>query len=125
MLNSSNYTRDTNVLLSGEQVESEIHPDVLNDPKTKVYYHTVPGAKTILADGAECVFRGGMYATQNPTIIEHMEKIANKRGTLVYTKDKEGALKDVNLAAEDAKAPAAEANVMGGKTLPLAKPIAA
>jgi len=121
MLNSANYVRDAQVIQSGVQFQSDLDPAVLKDPATKIYEHQVKGAKIFMPDGAELVFHGGLFITQNPAIISELDKIANKTGTMVTTN--EVALKrlraEIQKAADDAALPASEGNVLGDKTIEL------
>jgi len=85
MLNSRNYQSDSGVLNSGEEIVSSL--EELNDPNAKTYYHQVKGAVTHLPDGAQITFSGGMFVTANPEIQAYLDKVANKRGSMVYTKN--------------------------------------
>ena len=114
MLNSANYVREEGVINAGVTIAPEFDPKVLKDPKTKVYFHQVKGARTILPDGAEIVFQGGQFATQNEEIIKYMDKIADKMGTMIYTRSKESILKELQRAAEDAVLPAGDAAKVNG-----------
>lgn len=84
MLNSSNYQAQEDVLNSGEEIVSSLED--MNDPNYKVYYHHIKNAITHLPDGAQITFRGGMFGTANPEIQAFLDKIADKRGTMVYTR---------------------------------------
>lgn len=84
MLNSSNYQAQENVLNSGEEIVSSLED--MKDPNYKVYYHHIKNAITHLPDGAQLTFRGGMFGTANKEIQAYLDKIADKRGTMVYTK---------------------------------------
>lgn len=108
MLNSQSYSSQEGVLNAGQQVAPEAD---LRKPGVKVYYHQAKGARTHLPDGAEIVFQGGQYATSNKEIQAHLDAIADRPGSMVYTKSAEHILEEVASAAEDAKAPAADANV--------------
>lgn len=113
MLNSRNYFRDANVINTGEEIAPEAD---LKDPETKIYYHQVKGARTHLSDGAEIVFRGGMFATANPEIKAFLDKIADKRGSMVFTKSVETAINELATAAADAAAKSGDALTAIGTT---------
>lgn len=108
---TANYKAEEGVLRSGESLPSIYDPEMLKDPKTKVYYHVVKGAVTHLPDGMEIQFRGGMFATQSEDVINYLDKIADKPGSMVTTsKVGEDAAKSEQAAlAENAKAPAGDA----------------
>jgi hypothetical protein len=110
MLTSSNYVVEEGVLRAGEEIAPEFD---LKAPGTKIYRATVHNCRTHLPDGAEIRFRGGMFATANPTIIAFLDKIANKRGSLVYTTDADAALQEMATAAQDAMTPAGDAGALG------------
>lgn len=121
MLNSSNYVREQGVLQSGNQFGPDVSLDVIADPKTRVYRHPAPGSRFIMPDGAELIFMGGVFITNNPDIIKELDKVANKRGTQITTDDASLARMKAEIvqAAEDAARPASEGNVAGGQNLPL------
>ena len=110
MLNSSNYTLSESTLQSGVQLAPDLD---LSDPEVKVYYHQVKGARTHLPDGMEINFLGGMYATKHPDVKEFLDKIADKRGSMVFTKSNEMIQKEIQLAQSDAKIPVADAKKIG------------
>jgi hypothetical protein len=112
MLNSSNYVRDEQTLNSGQ----EVLPDFA-DKNAKHYRHSIPGAKSIMPDGAELVFRGGSYATTNPDIIAFLDRIADKPGTMVTTK-KVAVIAELAAAAQDAAMPAGDAEKLGQAATP-------
>lgn len=109
MLNSSNYAREEGVLNVGVRINPEID---LKDPAVKVYYHQVKGARTVMPDGAEIVFWGGQFATKNKEIMEYMDKIADKPGTMIYTKSKAAIVSELQEAADDAARRASEAALL-------------
>ena len=121
MLNSSNYMREAGVLQSGVSYQSDLTADILKDPSTKIYEHQVKGAKVFMPDGAELVFAGGLFITQNPDIIRELDKIANRQGTMVTT-NKAALVRlqmEFQAAADDAARPASEGNVLGDQVLTL------
>lgn len=71
------------VLRSGEKQAST--PEALKDPKAKVFYHHIPGAKFIMPDGLELQFLAGRLVTTDPVIIAELDKIANKSTSLIST----------------------------------------
>lgn len=83
MLNSQNYVKNDQIIRSGEVIAADAN---LKDPDMKVYYHQVPGACTYMSDGAQIVFTGGQYSTKNKQIIEYLESIVDRVGTLVYSR---------------------------------------
>lgn len=107
MLSSANYVRDEKVLNTGEQIAPDTN---FKDPNVKVYYHQSKGARTHMPDGAEIIFMGGQFSTANPDIIAYLDKIADKRGTMVYTKDPRNIIQEMAQVAEDAAAPAGDAD---------------
>lgn len=110
MLTSANYSRDENVINSGEEIAPEFD---LKAPGVKIYRASVPNCRTHLPDGAEIRFRGGMFATANPEIIAFLDKIANRRGSLVYTTTDDMITQELASASEDAAKPAGDAQSFG------------
>lgn len=90
------------VLRSGEVQTSTAA--ALKDPDSKTYYHTVPGARFTMPNGLDLRFLGGMLCTNDPEIIEELDKVANKATSQIYTKAeaKEAAGELQKLAAADA-----------------------
>lgn len=93
------------VLRSGEKLAST--PEALKNPKAKVYYHQVPGAKFIMPDGLELQFLGGRLVTDDAGIIAELDKIANKTASMVST---DRALQASVTAAQNAAAQDAAAS---------------
>ena len=112
MLSSSNYSREEGVLNTGQVISPALTEKELKDPNLKIYYHQVKGAKTHMPDGAEIVFQGGMFATANEEIKFYLDKIADKRGSMVYTKSVAPILLEVAIAAEGASLPAGDASTV-------------
>lgn len=106
MLSSANYVKDEKVLNTGEQIAPDLN---LKDPNVKVYYHQVKGAQTHLPDGAAIVFTGGQFSTANEDIIAYLDKVADKRGSMIYTRTATNIVYEVAQAAEDAKLPTGDA----------------
>lgn len=52
----------------------------------KTYYHRIPGAQTVMPDGLQVVFAGGMFATDDPAIIHELDKVANKAASQIFTR---------------------------------------
>lgn len=52
----------------------------------KTYYHRIPGAQTVMPDGLQIVFAGGMFATDDPAIIHELDKVANKASSQIFTR---------------------------------------
>lgn len=110
MLNSSNYIANDGALNTGEQLAPDLD---LSDPDTKVYYHQVKGARTHMPDGMEISFRGGMYATKHPEVKAFLDRIADRQGSMVFTKTNAHIVKEIAVTQSDAKAPAGVARVLG------------
>lgn len=105
MLNSSNYVADPAILRPGEVVTADFD---LSDPEVKTFYHQVPGAITHLPDGSTLQFLGGQYSTKNPDILRHLEAIADKVGTMVFTKSNKHIAAEIKRSALEASLPVAE-----------------
>lgn len=71
----------------------------------KTYYHRIPGAQTIMPDGLQIVFAGGMFATSDPAIIQELDKVANKAASQIFTRRE--SLEAVRAAENQAAADAA------------------
>ena len=56
MLSSANYARESGILQSGVSYQSDLTPEILKDPATRVYEHAVKGAQIFMPDGAALVF---------------------------------------------------------------------
>lgn len=82
MLNSQNYATSEKVIRTGEVVAGMIP----GAPGTKTYYHQVPMASTYMPDGAQVVFSGGQYTTDNKDIMAHLDAIVDRVGSLVYSR---------------------------------------
>jgi hypothetical protein len=87
------------VLKSGE-----LAPSVPKDKTAKSYYHMVRGARFVMPDGLEVVFRGGIFTTKDPEIIAELDKVADRPASMVYTKNEtaEAVLAAAKAAADDA-----------------------
>ena len=94
----------TPVIRTGETVTS-----TAAGLKGKVYYHRVPGARTHLPDGLEIVFLGGMFATEDESIIAELDKIADKASSGIFTSS---AIAE-NLLSQERKAAADAADTAG------------
>lgn len=94
----------TPVIRTGETVTS-----TAAGLKGKVYYHRVPGARTHMPDGLEIVFLGGMFATEDETIIAELDKIADKASSGIFTSS---AIAE-NLLSQERKAAAEAADTAG------------
>jgi hypothetical protein len=81
--------------------------EVPTPPPSKTYFHTIPGANTMIQVGPAQVkqldFIGGHYSTSDPAEIEFLDTIVNVPGSLIYS-DEERA----KAISEDAKAAAAD-----------------
>ena len=94
----------TPVIRTGETVTS-----TAAGLKGKVYYHRVPGARTHMPDGLEVVFLGGMFATEDESIIAELDKIADKASSGIFTSS---AIAE-NLLSQERKAAADAADTAG------------
>ena len=94
----------TPVIRTGETVTS-----TAAGLKGKVYYHRVPGARTHMSDGLEIVFLGGMFATEDESIIAELDKIADKASSGIFTSS---AIAE-NLLSQERKAAADAADTAG------------
>ena len=106
MLNSQNYAAEVGVIHAGEQIAPDLN---LNDPDIKTYYHQVPGALTHLPDGAALVFTGGQYSTKNPDIISFLDKIADRQGSMIFTRTNKAVVQELKALALAAAKPAGDA----------------
>lgn len=116
MLNSMNYVRDDKIIRSGEVISSDPN---LKDPDVKVFYHQVAGAKSYLPDGAEISFVGGQYATKNPAILEFLNAIVDRPGSMVFSRKPGSPIPQeaIDVAAEVAQ-PAGNSGEVGHKAPP-------
>lgn len=114
MLTSANYTREENVMRPGEHVAPE--HDV-KKPGYKVYYNRIKGSITHLPDGTQITFQGGQFGTANDEIKAFLDKIADKQGSQIYTKQEVGEALVVEAAvmAEGAALPASAAATAGAR----------
>ena len=110
MLSSANYVREEGVLNSGEEIAPEMD---LKSPDVKIYYALVANSRTHMPDGAEIIFRGGQFATANPEIKAFLDKISDKRGSIIYTKSNTGLVQELANVAEDAASKASDASNLG------------
>jgi hypothetical protein len=84
MVNTSNTMVDAPATIrSGEKLAST--QAALKDPKSKTFYHTIPGARFIMPDGLEVVFMGGQVTTNDPDVIRELEAVADRNTSLIYT----------------------------------------
>lgn len=72
------------VLRSGEQVATSV--EALADPESKTYYNIVPGSNFTMPDGLNIRFLGGRYVTNKPEEIAQLDAVANRVGSLIYTR---------------------------------------
>lgn len=70
------------VLRTGEVVTSSLNG--LTGGKT--YYHRIAGARTVMPDGREIVFAGGVFATAESDIIAELDKVANRATSQIFTR---------------------------------------
>jgi len=64
----------------------EIAPSDFKSKNAKAFYHMVPGARSVMPDGLEIVFQGGVFSTADPEIIAELEKVADRPTSMIYTK---------------------------------------
>lgn len=72
------------VLRSGERVATSV--EALQDENAKTYYTLVKGCQFVMPDGLVLQFLGGRYVTNKPEEIAQLDAVANRAGSLVYTK---------------------------------------
>ena len=70
-------------LRTGERLASNVA--ALKDKNARIFHHMVPGARFVMPDGLEVVFLGGQLVTNDPQIIDELDKIANKASSMIYT----------------------------------------
>lgn len=82
----------------------EVAPSVVKDKNAKTYYHMIRGARFVMPDGLEVVFRGGMFTTNDKEIIAELDRVADRPASMVYTKPEtaQSILAAAKAAAEDA-----------------------
>ena len=103
MLNSRNYSSEDGVINVGQEIAPDL--EALKDPSARVYHHRVPGAQTHMPDGAAIVFRGGIFVTTNEEIIAFLDRIADKGGSMIYTKSDARIESEIKTAALAAASP--------------------
>lgn len=72
------------VLRSGERVATSV--EALKDADSKTYFSMVKGCQFIMPDGLAIQFLGGRYVTNKPAEIAELDAVANRPGSLVFTK---------------------------------------
>lgn len=72
------------VLRSGERVASSA--EAVGDVNAKTYYAIVKGCQFVMPDGLAIQFLGGRYVTNKPDEIAQLDAVANRAGSLVFTK---------------------------------------
>lgn len=105
MLNSQNYEADATILRPGEVIQADYD---LGDPEVKTFYHQVPGAITHMPDGATIQFLGGQYSTKNADILRHLNAIADRPGSMVFTRSNKQIAAEIKQAAIEASLPVAD-----------------
>lgn len=83
-VSSASVQQQAPILRAGEQIATT--PAALKSGKGKTYYHMAPGARFVMPDGLEVIFMGGMFTTDDATIIAELDKIANRPTSMIYTK---------------------------------------
>lgn len=84
MVSSAHALQNTApVLRAGEKLASS--PRALADKNSRIFRHMVPGARFVMPDGLEILFMGGQFVTNDPEIIEELDKVANKASSMIYT----------------------------------------
>lgn len=91
------------ILRTGEIVSTSLQS--LEDANSKTFHCTVKGAKFPMPDGLVIQFLGGVYTTNVESEIYELQKVADKAGSLIYTK-KEAVIADEQLAKLGAEAAA-------------------
>lgn len=87
------------VIRSGERVATSV--EALADPAAKTFHAMVAGSNFVMPDGLTIQFLGGRYTTNKPEEIAELEKVANRSGSLIFTKA-EAKLADEALAKQAA-----------------------
>lgn len=115
MLNSQNYVADEKIIRSGEVVASDSN---LKDPNVKTFYHQVAGACSFLPDGAQITFVGGQYSTANPAILDFLNAIVDRPGSMVFSRKPGSAIpvEALEAALEVAQPAGNSANIGGQNT---------
>lgn len=74
------------------------------DKTAKTYYHMIRGARFVMPDGLEVIFRGGVFTTNDKDIIFELDRVADKPASMIYTKKEtaESILAAAKAAATDA-----------------------
>lgn len=72
------------ILRSGERVATSV--EALGDANAKTYYSMVKGCQFIMPDGLAIQFLGGRYVTNKADEIAQLDAVANRAGSLVFTK---------------------------------------
>lgn len=82
--------------------QSITDPEKLADPATKHYSCRYPGQTVICGDGSEAPFVGGTFSTQDPYLINILDKQAGYPGSMIYAGRKDlPELTTVAQAAQD------------------------
>lgn len=95
------------VLRSGEKIATS--QAALNDPKAKTFYAMVKGCNFTMPDGLTIQFLGGQFTTADEAIIAELDKVSNRSGSLIYTRQEVAKADEqlAHLAAADAVQPQA------------------
>ncbi len=83
------------ILRSGERVATSV--ESLSDANSKTYFSMVKGSQFVMPNGLAIQFLGGRYVTNKPDEIAELDAVANRAGSLVFTKS-EAKIADEALA---------------------------
>lgn len=83
-VNSASNASAAVVLRSGEKLASTAA--AVKDANSRTYYHRVPGARTHMPDGLEIQFLGGVFTTNDPSVIAELNKVADRQGSGIFTR---------------------------------------
>ncbi len=72
------------VLRSGERVATSV--ESLSDENSKTYFNMVKGSQFVMPNGLALQFLGGRYVTNKPDEIGELDLVADRAGSLVFTK---------------------------------------
>lgn len=89
----------TPTILSSEKHATSLA--ALQSAEAKTFYSLVKGCNFPMPNGVVLQFLGGQYSTVDPEEIRELEAVANRSGSLIYTR-KEAVVADAALAKQAA-----------------------
>lgn len=91
-INSLNGVRDAKpavIVTDGKLVTTAA---ALNDKSAKYYHHVIPGARTIMPNGTEIVFKGGLFVTADKEVQAFLDELTKHPAiTKIYMGDAKSA----------------------------------